>query len=291
MIECEFGSTTAWEIVFISRTCCSSTNEGYEVSVHYEENKDLVWRAAGIPFVPIEGCPYHHWSYPADFNRPQPARDWSGNKIASNLNHQPLLFLREVDSLWEDLCSVHLEHLPPHISSADINDARNFLRDLTRPIILLHTSGTNFPSSKNIPDNVVAELYRILLDRCHGSLVALDWDFRVPTLAHGRFRHAKRDWGASQSQPTRSADAGGLLVDRCGLGALPFCCTHGISPRLAFFTSTIRPVLRFLARRTSTWSVETVAKVSTLPAGPDGTLWSTDASCQPRRRSPCMHYG
>jgi hypothetical protein len=33
------------------------------------------------------------------------------------------------------------------------------------------------------------------LDRSPGSLVLLDWDYRVPLLAHARVRHVKTDWG------------------------------------------------------------------------------------------------
>jgi hypothetical protein len=169
---------------------------GYEVCVHYEGNKKLVWKAAGIPYVQLEGSARHRWSYAADFNRPQPDCDWSGSKTASNINQHPLPYIGEVDALWEELCSVSLEEsCLLHLKPADVYEAGKFLRNLPRPIILLHTSGTNFAPSKNIPHDVVADLYRILLDRSDGSLVVLDWDFRVPTLAHGRFRHIKRDWG------------------------------------------------------------------------------------------------
>jgi hypothetical protein len=60
--------------------------------------------------------------------------------------------------------------------------------------VLLHTSGTNFSEAKNLPANAAFELYRALLERCDGTVVLLDWDFRVPTLAHARVRHMKRDW-------------------------------------------------------------------------------------------------
>jgi hypothetical protein len=168
----------------------------YELSVHYEDNKDIVWKAAGIPWGELEGSSYHPWPYSKDFNHPEPDIDSSGSKIASNLNRSPLPNIGDVNGLWEELCSVNLEgSIDPYITEANIEEARTFLQHLPRPIILMHTSGTNMPESKNLSPDVVTEMYRLLLDRSPGSLVLLDWDYRVPVLAHARARHVKADWG------------------------------------------------------------------------------------------------
>jgi hypothetical protein len=69
------------------------------------------------------------------------------------------------------------------------------IKGLPEPIILLHTHGSTWPESKSVPDRSCLPLYDGLLDELNGSLVLLDWDYRVPRLAHGRVRHLKADWG------------------------------------------------------------------------------------------------
>jgi ADP-heptose:LPS heptosyltransferase len=169
---------------------------GWSVSIHYEQNKRLVWQAAGLPYAGAEHCSEHRWEYPEDFNRPIAACDYAGNKIAANLSVAPLPPIGDVADLWTELCSTDLEgSVEAHITAEDRNGAERFLEGLPRPIVLLHTAGTNFASAKNLPDSLVVQLYRALLDNCRGSVVLLDWDFRVPTLAHARARHIKNDWG------------------------------------------------------------------------------------------------
>jgi hypothetical protein len=95
--------------------------------------------------------------------------------------------------LWRELVEVRL-------SAADVVDAqdlaatRQFLSTLARPIILLHTEGSNFIDEKNLPHEIVTELYRLLLDETGGSLVLLDWDDMVPWWPHPRMRHIRYDW-------------------------------------------------------------------------------------------------
>ena len=171
-------------------------HRGHDIRVHFEENKSLIWRAAGIEYSDVEGAPHHDWIYREGFNQPNLQEDWSGNKIAGNINLPPLPYLVEVPEVWKELCAIDLESsVEDHLSKEVREAARRFLGDLPRPIVLLHTSGTNFSGAKNIPSNTVLNLYHMLLEVFDGSLVLVDWDSRVPTLAHGRVRHIKRDWG------------------------------------------------------------------------------------------------
>ncbi len=102
------------------------------------------------------------------------------------------------ESLWQELCQVDLEGCAtPYVQAGDIRKAECFLQGLPRPIVLLHTNGTNFPERKNLPASTASNLYRALLEQCDGTVVLLDWDYRVPLLAHGRIRHLKRDGGGS----------------------------------------------------------------------------------------------
>ena len=171
-------------------------HRGYGIRVHFEENKSLIWRAAGVEYSDLDGSPHHDWIYREGFNWPNVQEEWSGNKIAGNINLPPLPYLVEITAAWKELCAVDLGgSVEDHLSAEVREAARRFLGDLLRPVVLLHTSGTNLPNAKNLPPNIVTEFYRKLLDGFGGSLVLLDWDSRVPTLAHGRVRHLKRDWG------------------------------------------------------------------------------------------------
>lgn len=168
---------------------------GWNVSVHYEQNKSAVWRAAGLAYAGLhDNVKYHKWAYRTDFNRPRPEWDGSGNKIAANLNTPPLPPLGDPVELWEELCGTEVsgeELETPELAA----QAENFLKGLPRPIVLLHTHGTNWSGGKSLPAGTVRSLYRILLNRMGGSLILLDWDHRVPKLPHARVRHLKDDWG------------------------------------------------------------------------------------------------
>ncbi len=169
--------------------------EGYQPIVHYEQNKKAVWEAAGIPYRNLDGSPYHGFAYAPGFNQPTTEPEWAGSKVAACFV-PPLPDLGPIADVWERLCAVDLsDRLYSQITQEDSDGAVKFLADLPRPIILLHTCGSNFAEQKSIPEATTSDLYRLLLDGCDGSLVLLDWDMRVPMLPHARVRHIKQDWG------------------------------------------------------------------------------------------------
>ncbi len=168
---------------------------GWDISVHHEENKEPIWRAAGLPFIELDDTAYYHdWTYPAGFNTPGSLPDGAGSKLFGNLNRAPLPSLGEPMDLWEELCDIELDGEP--LATSDLlAETDRFLADLPEPIVLVHTRGSNFADEKSLPDDTARELYRQLLDGMDGSLVLLDWDQRVPKLPSARVRHLKDDWG------------------------------------------------------------------------------------------------
>ena len=166
---------------------------GFDVRVHYEGNKAPVFEAAGLPYLE-EHVNYHHWRYYDGFNHPDPAHEGSGNKTYLNLNTEWLPDLGDRDDLWRELCGVDMEDsFDPQLPRVK-RQVDRFLEHLPRPVVALHTNGTNFAPMKSIPPHVSRELYRLLIDGgC--SVVLLDWDNRVPLVPHGRIRHLKNDWG------------------------------------------------------------------------------------------------
>lgn len=169
--------------------------DGYAPRVHYEQNKQAVWDAAGIPYCADSSVPYHDFKYLTDFNRPHPSPDYSAAKVAGCFC-DPLPPLGPIADVWERLCAVDLsQSLYTTITPDDAAAAAKFCDGLPRPIILLHTHGTNWQAAKNLSNETTLDLYHRLLDGMPGSLVLLDWDNRVPLLASSRIRHIKQDWG------------------------------------------------------------------------------------------------
>jgi hypothetical protein len=165
------------------------------ICIHFEENKRPVFEAAGCQYSPAH-INYHHWRYDPGFNQPDPHHEGSGNKLYYNLNSEWLPYIGDPDDLWRELIEVNLEDAFDGLITEPVReDVRKFLEHLPRPIVLLHTKGTNIPQDKNIPDEVTSQLYALMLNGMPGSIVLLDWDFRIPTPSHGRMRHIKRDWG------------------------------------------------------------------------------------------------
>lgn len=187
---------------------------GYDVYCHFEDNKNAVFRIADIDYCNLHGSSHHPWIYQPGFNSPGEL-DWSGNKTALNLNQQPLPEIGERGELWEELCAVKLDGTKI-VSPALREDALRFLDALPRPIVLLHSHGTNYAGLKNIFTTTCEDLYPLLLD-ANLSLVLLDWDNRVPRLKHGRVRHVKQDWGHISLDQlaaiyTVVAEQGGCLI-------------------------------------------------------------------------------
>jgi hypothetical protein len=187
---------------------------GYEVKIHYEENKKDLWKAGGIEY--WEECceNYHHWIYAPEFNHPDPAREGTGNKVFYNFNTDGLPYIGKPEELWQELCEVNLEGSFELLITPELKEqVSRFLDHCPTPIVCLHPKGTNWPDKKNLPDDVTKELYGLLLDGMPGTIVLLDWDYRVPLVPHSRIRHIKRDWGhLSVLQLAALLEASDLLI-------------------------------------------------------------------------------
>ena len=172
----------------------------YIISVHFHTNKQELWRGSGFPFTQLNGTAYHKFPYDTLFNRPQPLPDWSGSKLAFNLTQAPLPDIvsdGRLSAVWEELVAIDEKARISQYIPADIcARVDNYLANLPRPIALLHSNGTNWAGDKNIPFAEVAALYPLLLDNSAGSVVLLDWDFRVPQhVPSCRLRHLAEDLG------------------------------------------------------------------------------------------------
>ena len=169
---------------------------GYEFAVASDANKAFVWEAAGARSATNGSFARHDWAHPPLFNRPEPVDEMASSKVAWNINRDPLPAIGEPPDLWRELCATQLEGAAAAlVKPEDVRAAAAFVEQLPRPIVLVHTAGTTSPLTKSLPLALTADLYRALLAAFDGSLVLLDWDNRVPRLAHARVRHTETDWG------------------------------------------------------------------------------------------------
>ncbi len=166
---------------------------GYKCSVRYNEDKKFIFDMFNIPFCDNNTYIRHDWKHFPEFNHPSVESDGIGSKLFDSINEYPLPYIGEKEEIWQEICSTQIEYKTIY-NDTIIKEVDNFLHDLPRPIILLHTQGNSFPQSKNLSKETTLELYKLLLQECDGTIILLDWDNRVPELEHCRIRHLKKDW-------------------------------------------------------------------------------------------------
>lgn len=168
---------------------------GVDVTVQVEENKKFVWQVAGVNTVQGGGLPFHDYGYPAGFDDLS-LPDHDTNKVAHGLRHNVMAPTLEGDNRrqWDELCEVRLD-ARPHVSEQATDEASRFLTGLPRPIICLHSRGTNWHERKSLSDETAADVQRDFLRSSAGSMVILDWDSRAPQIGHERIRGIIPTWG------------------------------------------------------------------------------------------------
>ncbi len=177
--------------------CCHAMKlyqaHGYDVAVQVEANKRWAWEAAGIPIHHGGGLPVHPYYYP-DMNKfwDLSTPDHLYSKIAHLFEVSELPKLGTKEYVWNAICDTEIDATHA-VSTRAMDDAAKFLEGLPKPIILLHSKGTNWQVEKSIPDGTAFQLILDLLGT-GGSVVTLDWDGRAPTLGHSCVRSIKPNW-------------------------------------------------------------------------------------------------
>ncbi|MDB5338395.1 MAG: hypothetical protein JWN70_4014, partial [Planctomycetaceae bacterium] len=169
---------------------------GYDVQIQVEDNKRWLWEAAGIPiYEGEEPLPVHPYYYPDmgkfwDLSAP----DHTYSKIAHFFEVAELPKLGTKEEVWAAVCSERVDARGA-VSVEVMNDVEKFLEGLPKPIVLLHSKGSNWQEKKSIPDATAFTLICELVGSFSGSIVTLDWDRRSPTLGHERVRSICPHWG------------------------------------------------------------------------------------------------
>jgi FkbM family methyltransferase len=175
--------------------CCAAMrlyiDRGYDVALQVEQNKRWVFGAAGIPiYTGPETLPLHPYYYPSDFfNLANP--DHTHSKIAHFFEIGELPKLSKKEDVWRMVCETKIDATAA-VSPEAMAQARKLIDGLPKPILLLHSKGSNWQQEKSIPDGTTFALITELIDAIDGSIITLDWDSRSPTLHHDRVRPAGR---------------------------------------------------------------------------------------------------
>ncbi len=168
---------------------------GYRINLHCADDKAAAFSAQGVARIPVD---HPNLQYVYFCESPDPSIEtadqyWLYNKVGINVTGSPLPAIGTSEELWEELYSTKID-VSPWIIDESRKSVADFLEDLPKPIVLIHSMGNTSPDQKNIPEDTAIELYRQLLDRIGGTLVLLDWDNRVARMANWRVRHMVDDW-------------------------------------------------------------------------------------------------
>jgi hypothetical protein len=214
---------------------------GYRITVVCTPDKHIVFAGSGVEVSSdVAGAQHVPWyegltpDQHTDWNTP-----WRWSKPGRNLSMAPMPDIGRPQDLWDEYC-VETINILPHLPDEACQAASRWLRELARPVVLVHSHGNTGAERKNLEPGNCRRLYQRLLDQTEGTIVLLDWDDRVPRIAHGRARHLTDDWERintatmlalmSQSDLLIGVDSGPLhaarLLDIPAIGVW----AHGGSP-------------------------------------------------------------
>ncbi|BCZ84370.1 hypothetical protein PTKU64_80450 [Paraburkholderia terrae] len=168
---------------------------GYRFRLACSADKHIVFAGSGVELTADASgtlfVPWHEGLQPtaeADWNNA-----WRWNKGARNFSVSPMPDIGTPKDLWDEYRAERV-NLLPHLPVASCRAAGDWLHALARPVVLVHTHGNTGPERKNLDAVQCRRLYFRLLEETDGTIVLLDWDNRVPRLAHWRVRHLADDW-------------------------------------------------------------------------------------------------
>ena len=112
------------------------------------------------------------------------------NKVGNVISRHPFPNIGNAKSLWKELCEIKLEIDIDKEIQKKVSQA---VRDLPKPLILIHPQGVNLTHLKNLDRHEQYLLIHHLLDKTPGTIILLDWDNRVQKVENYRVRHLEMD--------------------------------------------------------------------------------------------------
>lgn len=177
---------------------------GLDVRVVCEDNKKAIFEIAGIPAqsrndpAAAGRCAYHPWWEPDSISRVTAKNILEQNKIWRNLKSAPLPNLpAPADELWRSV----LQQKNTQMFSQHKSVVADSIKDLPRPILLVHACGNTSTDQKNMPEKFPAKIAELFLSKTAGSVIFLDWDNRVNWVHSSRTRHINFHFDGKLSTP------------------------------------------------------------------------------------------
>lgn len=172
---------------------------------------------------------------------------WMANKAMFNFSTRPMPDIGPPSAeLWKEFAAEKVD-ISAQIPAQSTAMVRQFFASLERPITLLHTKGNSFQKAKSVPDDLAVEIYRAILDEVGGTLILLDWDNRVPRIAHGRIKHLTDDWKRLSVEELLAAIIEADLVVGIDSGPLHLC-RYTDTPAMGLWFSEHHPAKFSLPR-------------------------------------------
>jgi hypothetical protein len=197
---------------------------GHEVRVQCNPDKRCLFPA---PFLAENSQPQPAakvaWNHAQTLEGLDDTNHWQANKAFANISVAPMpdIGLPEA-ALWEEFARVRID-LRDRIPASAKETVSTYFSELEKPVILLHTKGNSFQQAKSVPDALAVEIYREIIDQTGGTLILLDWDNRVPHIAHGRIKHLTDDWKRLSVEELLAAVHQADLVVGIDSGPLHLC--------------------------------------------------------------------
>lgn len=163
------------------------------------------------------------WNHARHLESIDDGNHWMANKAMFNFSAPPMPYIGPPsEELWREF-TVEKVDVSANIPASAEREVSAFFSTLEKPVILLHTKGNSFQKAKSVPDELAVDIYREMLDQTGGTLILLDWDNRVPRIAHGRIKHLTDDWKRLSVEELLAAVRQADLVVGIDSGPLHLC--------------------------------------------------------------------
>ncbi|MDZ4403469.1 class I SAM-dependent methyltransferase [Prosthecobacter sp.] len=181
------------DCVFFAHQLPLYQRRGFEFEVGCQVNKEFLFAPACTTQPDASHVPLP-WKHGVGLEKLDDTNHWQANKAMANFSLAPMPDIGPPSTeLWDEYCAVKVD-LGSRVSPAVQQMVADYFSKLARPIILLHGTGNTSREVKSLSDAMAVEIYRTILDETGGTLLLLDWDNRVPRVAHGRIKHLTDDW-------------------------------------------------------------------------------------------------
>jgi len=166
---------------------------GHDIKIVCNQDKRCLFPPESVLKGKI-AAPKVAWDHAKHLESINDENHWMANKAMFNFSARPMPDIGSPSAeLWREFAAEKVD-ITSRIPVPAVDMVQRYFATLERPITLLHTKGNSFQKAKSVPDDLALEIYRAVLNEVGGTLILLDWDNRVPRVAHGKIKHLTDDW-------------------------------------------------------------------------------------------------